>query len=82
MDGAIQPTSTEATQQLVDTAIEYAFDQDRDSITIVHQSDLIHSPGAWFRICAFEYLHIGYPGSIIPEAVFHEKYNSELQVSK
>lgn len=50
----VKPVSKEGTERLVRAAIEYAIDQDRDSVTLVHKGNIMKFTEGGFRDWGYE----------------------------
>ncbi|MBL4851010.1 MAG: NADP-dependent isocitrate dehydrogenase [Gammaproteobacteria bacterium] len=50
----IKPVSVEGTQRLVRKAIQYAIDNDRDSVTLVHKGNIMKFTEGGFKIWGYE----------------------------
>ncbi len=50
----IKPVSREGTQRLIRKAIQYAIDNDRDSVTIVHKGNIMKFTEGGFKIWGYE----------------------------
>lgn len=53
----IKPVSKEGTQRLVRKAIQYAIDNDRDSITLVHKGNIMKFTEGGFKAWGYELAH-------------------------
>lgn len=71
----VRPFSATSTHSVVDAAMDYAFDRDRNTVTIVHQGDRLPASEGSFRDWARTYLEDEYDDAIIHEHVFHEEYD-------
>lgn len=69
---SVSPMSQDATESLVETAVENAFDADRNTLTIAHQGDLRPATEGAFRQWAREYIQSEYGDSVVDEARFCE----------
>lgn len=65
-----ESTSGSATETLVDTAMEYALDRDRNSITIAHQDGSPGGSAGSFLRVAREYLSTAYADAVVNEGTF------------
>lgn len=71
----VRPFSAAATHSLVDVAMDYALDRDRNTVTIVHQGDRLPASEGSFRDWAQTYLDAEYGDAILDERTFHEECN-------
>lgn len=71
----VRPISANATESVVDAAMDYAFDRDRDTVTIGHQGDRLPASEGSFLEWAQAYLEDEYGDAILDEQTFHEEYD-------
>ncbi len=72
----IRPVSRNTTERLVRRAAEYAFDSDRNRLTVVHQGDQLPATEGGFRRWATDYLEEEYSDSVVSEEVFEKEYDA------
>lgn len=72
---SVRPFSATATHSIVDAAMDFAFDRDRSTVTIVHQGDRLPASEGSFRDWARTYLEDEYEDAILDEQTFREDYN-------
>lgn len=70
----VRPHSADAAETLVDAAMEYALSNDRRTLTVVHQGDLLEASEGAFREWALDYLDAEYGDATIGEATHREEY--------
>lgn len=70
----VRPITEFATERVVERAVEYALDADRDAVTVVHQGDLTPATDASFREWALAHVGTEYAGATVTEAAFREEY--------
>ncbi len=63
----IKPVSSEGTQRLVRRAIQYAIDNDRDSVTLVHKGNIMKFTEGGFRDWGYELARKEFGGQVIGE---------------
>jgi len=73
---SIRPITRTGTERLVERAVEFALDRDRNRVTIVHQSDQLPATDGGFRTWALEYLDAEYADATISEDVFRSEYET------
>jgi isocitrate dehydrogenase len=73
---SVSPISQSATEALVDVTLEYAFEHDRDTVTIAHQGDLRPGSEGSFIEWARDYLHAEYGDSVVDESTFRKEYRT------
>lgn len=69
----VRPTSRAGTERLVERAVEYALDRDRNRLTIVHQGDSSADDNG-FASWALAILEAEYADATISEEVFRTEY--------
>lgn len=72
---SVRPISARATESLVDLAMEYALDRDRDVITIVHQGDLLPASEGSFLAWARAHLADAYGDATVDEETYLHEYD-------
>jgi len=61
----IKPVSKEGTQRLVRKAIQYAIDNDRDSVTLVHKGNIMKYTEGAFKDWGYELAHDEFGGDLL-----------------
>lgn len=78
----IKPISKEGTQRLMKKAIEYAIDNNRDSVTIVHKGNIMKYTEGAFRNWAYEVAKNGFGAKLIDDGpwckIKNPKNNKEI----
>ena len=71
----IKPVSKEGTQRLVKAAIEYAIDNDKDSVTLVHKGNIMKFTEGAFRDWGYEVADEDYGATVIGEGPWRSMKN-------
>ena len=71
----VRPISAGGTESVVDAAMEYALDEDRRTVTVVHQGDRLPASEGSFLGWARTYLTDEYDDATIDESTFRETYD-------
>ena len=71
----IKPISKDGTQRLVRAAINYAIDNDRDSVTIVHKGNIMKYTEGAFRDWSYELAHTEFGATLIGDGPWSEFKN-------
>lgn len=71
----IKPVSKEGTQRLVKAAIEYAIDNDKDSVTLVHKGNIMKFTEGAFRDWGYEVADKDYAATVIGEGPWRSMKN-------
>ncbi len=71
----IKPVSQEGTQRLVRKAIQYAIDNNRKSVTIVHKGNIMKFTEGGFRDWGYEIAKIEFNATMIDEGPWHSIKN-------
>jgi isocitrate dehydrogenase len=66
----VRPVSRPGTERIVETAVEYALDADRDRVTVAHQGNLTPATDASFRDWALAHLDAEYGDATVSDAAF------------
>jgi len=74
----IKPISEFGTKRLVRKAIQYALDQGRDSVTLVHKGNIMKFTEGAFRNWGYELAMEEFGDAVITEAVLWEQHNVTL----
>lgn len=75
----IKPVSPFGSKRLVKKAIQYAVDQKRSSVTLVHKGNIQKYTEGAFRDWGYEVAEQEFAGDIISEAKMWDKYNGDPQ---
>lgn len=78
----IKPISEFGTKRLVRKAIQYAIDQRRDSVTLVHKGNIMKFTEGAFRNWGYELAAEEFGDTVITEAVLWEEYNGKAPAGK
>ena len=78
----VKPVSKEGTERLVDKAIRYAIDNDRDSVTLVHKGNIMKFTEGAFKDWGYELAREEFPGQTISEDELWDKYNGKAPEGK
>jgi isocitrate dehydrogenase len=73
----IKPITEFGTKRLVRQAIEYAIENDRDSVTLVHKGNIMKFTEGQFRDWGYELAAEEYPNRTIDEDTLWEEYDGE-----
>jgi len=78
----IKPISEFGTKRLVRKAIQYALDQGRDSVTLVHKGNIMKFTEGAFRNWGYELAGEEFADATITEAALWEQYNGKVPNGK
>ncbi|RJS72282.1 MAG: isocitrate dehydrogenase (NADP(+)) [Candidatus Syntrophoarchaeum sp. WYZ-LMO15] len=78
----LKPISKKCTQQLVRAAIEYAIENGRKSVTLMHKGNIMKYTEGAFREWGYELAREEFPDTVITEDELYEKYNGNLPEGK
>ena len=78
----IKPISRFGTQRLVRMAIEYALEQKKESVTIVHKGNIMKFTEGAFRTWGYEVAQEEFGEKTITEAELWDKYNGTIPSDK
>jgi len=78
----IKPISEFGTKRLVRKAIQYALDQGRDSVTLVHKGNIMKFTEGAFRNWGYELAAEEFAESTITEAALWEQYHGKVPTGK
>ena len=78
----IKPISEFGTKRLVRKAIQYAIDQGRDSVTLVHKGNIMKFTEGAFRNWGYELAAEEFSDTVITEAVLWEQYKGITPAGK
>ncbi len=78
----IKPISEFGTKRLVRKAIQYALDQGRDSVTLVHKGNIMKFTEGAFRNWGYELAGEEFADATITEAALWEQYNGKVPEGK
>jgi isocitrate dehydrogenase len=78
----IKPISEFGTKRLVRKAIQYALDQGRDSVTLVHKGNIMKFTEGAFRNWGYELAAEEFADVTITEALLWEQYNGQVPEGK
>ena len=78
----IKPISEFGTKRLVRKAIQYALDQGRDSVTLVHKGNIMKFTEGAFRNWGYELAAEEFAESTITEAALWEQFNGKVPPGK
>lgn len=78
----IKPISEFGTKRLVRKAIQYAIDQGRDSVTLVHKGNIMKFTEGAFRNWGYELAAEEFADAVITEATLWEQYNGKAPEGK
>jgi isocitrate dehydrogenase len=78
----IKPISPSGTKQLVRKAIQYALDQKRKSVTLVHKGNIMKFTEGAFKEWGYELAKEEFPDHTISENELWEKYNGKIPEGK
>ncbi|MCD2200105.1 isocitrate dehydrogenase (NADP(+)) [Halobacterium sp. KA-4] len=78
----IKPISEFGTKRLVRRAIEYAIENDRDSVTLVHKGNIMKFTEGAFRDWGYEVAAEEFPEETIDEDTLWEEYDGEAPEDK
>ncbi|WP_075938108.1 isocitrate dehydrogenase (NADP(+)) [Halosegnis longus] len=73
----IKPITEFGTKRLVRRAIEYAIENDRDSVTLIHKGNIMKFTEGAFRDWGYELAEEEYPERTIDEDTLWEEYDGE-----
>lgn len=71
----IKPMSAFGSKRLVRKAIQYAIDQNKPSVTLVHKGNIMKFTEGAFRVWGYELARDEFSGKVITEDELWEKYN-------
>ena len=74
----IKPISATGTKRLVRKAIQYAFDNKRESVTLVHKGNIMKFTEGAFRDWGYELAHDEFPHETVTESDVWEKYGGKI----
>ncbi len=74
----IKPISATGTKRLVRKAIQYAIENHRSSVTLVHKGNIMKYTEGAFRDWGYELAHDEYPDETITEAEVTEKFGGKV----
>lgn len=78
----IKPMSEEATKKLVKKAINYALENERRRVTLVHKGNIMKFTEGAFRDWGYELAAEEFNDLVITEAEIYEKYDGEIPEGK
>jgi len=78
----IKPISEFGTKRLVRKALQYALDQNRDSVTLVHKGNIMKFTEGAFRNWGYELAAEEFGDAVITEAALWEQYNGTVPAGK
>ncbi|MEE6210174.1 isocitrate dehydrogenase (NADP(+)) [Salarchaeum sp. III] len=78
----VKPISEFGTKRLVRQAIEYAIENDRDSVTLVHKGNIMKFTEGAFRDWGYELAEEEFPEQTIDEDTLWEEYDGEAPEDK
>jgi isocitrate dehydrogenase len=78
----IKPISAFGTKRLVRKAIQYAIDNERDSVTLVHKGNIQKFTEGAFRNWGYELAAEEFPGQTISEDVLWSEYDGQRPAGK
>lgn len=78
----IKPMSEEATKKLVKKAINYALENERRRVTLVHKGNIMKFTEGAFRDWGYELAAEEFSDLVITEAEIYEKYDGEIPEGK
>ncbi len=78
----IKPMSPFGSKRLVKKAIQYALDNDRDSVTLVHKGNIMKFTEGAFKEWGYEAAKEYFPEQTITEDELFEKYNGQRPAGK
>ncbi|MGB9987558.1 isocitrate dehydrogenase (NADP(+)) [Salarchaeum japonicum] len=78
----VKPISEFGTKRLVRQAIEYAIENDRDSVTLVHKGNIMKFTEGAFRDWGYELADEEFPEQTIDEDTLWEEYDGEAPEDK
>lgn len=78
----IKPISEFGTKRLVRKAIQYALDQGRDSVTLVHKGNIMKFTEGAFRNWGYELALEEFGDAVITEAALWEQHNGKVPAGK
>ena len=78
----VKPISEFGTKRLVRKAIQYALDQGRDSVTLVHKGNIMKCTEGAFRNWGYELAAEEFGDALITEAVLWEQYDGKAPAGK
>lgn len=78
----IKPISEFGTKRLVRKAIQYALDQGRDSVTLVHKGNIMKFTEGAFRNWGYELAMEEFGDAVITEAALWEQHNGKVPAGK
>jgi isocitrate dehydrogenase len=78
----IKPISEFGTKRLVRKAIQYALDEGRDSVTLVHKGNIMKFTEGAFRNWGYELAAEEFGDSVITEAALWEQHNGVVPAGK
>ena len=78
----IKPISEFGTKRLVRKAIQFALDQGRDSVTLVHKGNIMKFTEGAFRNWGYELAMDEFGDAVITEAALWEQYNGKVPAGK
>ncbi|MGB9964831.1 isocitrate dehydrogenase (NADP(+)) [Halobacterium sp. CBA1126] len=78
----VKPITEFGTKRLVRRAIEYAIENDRDSVTLVHKGNIMKFTEGAFRDWGYEVAEEDFPEQTIDEDTLWEEYDGEAPEDK
>jgi isocitrate dehydrogenase len=78
----VKPITEYGTKRLVRRAIEYAIENDRDSVTLVHKGNIMKFTEGAFRDWGYEVAEEDFPEQTIDEDTLWEEYDGEAPEDK
>ncbi|HZS45747.1 MAG TPA: isocitrate dehydrogenase (NADP(+)) [Blastocatellia bacterium] len=78
----IKPISRTGTQRLVRRAIQYAIDNGKTTVTLVHKGNIMKFTEGAFRDWGYELAKAEFSDKVISEAEIYEKYEGKLPEGK
>jgi isocitrate dehydrogenase len=78
----IKPISIEGTKRLVASAIQYAIDNDRRSVTLVHKGNIMKFTEGAFREWGYEVAKERFPDQTVTEQEVNEKFDGKVPEGK
>jgi len=78
----VKPISEFGTKRLVRKAIQYALDQGRDSVTLVHKGNIMKFTEGAFRNWGYELAEEEFGDAVISETVLWERYDGKTPAGK
>jgi isocitrate dehydrogenase len=78
----IKPMSPEGSKRLIRAAIQYAIDNDRKMVTMVHKGNIMKFTEGAFCQWGYDMAAVEFPGQLICEDELHDRYQGKCPAGK